>query len=679
MIDTCSHNLDETLTIPMQEYSATSGDGELVAPMESEAYLEELDETDGTCEPGSMLARLLSGPGMQHDCGAYATQPEAMDFASYPYVLSAKGVVQDKQRGKAERICGPLILRQLTRGANGYDFGMQIVGITLDNRVVEFSVPATRLHGDPADLARSLADRGIRIVAGKEKQLVSYLDAARDLASSRAWLIAQPRLGWADGDHATFVFPEQVIGTQDSVFQPERVNRMSDACRARGTLHEWNERVAVPVMGDPLAAFMLCASFMAALLRPAGSDSFGYNLCGMTSRGKTTLLQIAASVWGAGSDPGSDGQAFCRRWNATTNALESLAEEHSDLPLPLDELGTFRNPADLGRAIYSLAGGRGAERLKSDGQRREAREWRTLILSSGEISLAELMQQQGQHQKGGQALRIFDIPLPPGGLFAGQAEAGEIVRGLKQAASECYGTAGRAFVAYLIGQWGTHSAMREAIRSRSQPYASELAEGQPPEIARAAQRFALVRVAGELAAEAGVLPFPRAHIEAAVRSVWLRWRANIPDVDDGKRAIHAIASFIAAHPGQFPSTDEQDQLPHTVAGYYKAAEQSLYLFTDDGFGRAIGDIAKPAALEALEKAGLLFKNDTARKKSKHSVNALGSDRAYFYAVRASILGIDGHDIPVGTRAAGSEPGGASPIGNANTRPGTPMAEEVELF
>jgi len=529
------------------------------------------------------------------------------------------------------------VIQRLTRGATGYDFGLLIAGITLDDRVISLSIPASRLHGDASELARALADRGIRVVPSKEKALISYLDAARSLACQRGWLTAQPRLGWAEGDRAAFVFPEKVVGEQDSVFQPERANRMSESCQASGTLGEWQRRIALPASDDLLATFILCASFVAPLLRSANSDSFGFNLYGLTSRGKTTLLQLAASVWGHGGDPGADGRAFCRRWNATGNALESLAEEHNDLPLPLDELGTFRNPAELGRAIYNLAGGRGAERLKSDSQRRTPRNWRTVILSSGEISLGELMQQNGQHQKGGQAVRIFDIPLPAAGLFAGHVLVGQKIRGLKHAASECYGVAGRAFIDWLVEKFVDHHVASQAIRAKLLSKVDTFDEGSP-EIMRAAQRFVLVEIAGELAAEAGVLPYDPRSIKAAVRAIWTTWRATIPEVDDGKRAIRAIGEFIATHPGQFPLATEMDRLPQNVAGYYKETED-LYLFTETGFSAALGDISKTAALAALEDAGLLYKNDSKRKKSKHLVRALGkSGRTYFYAIRAT--GVD---------------------------------------
>jgi putative DNA primase/helicase len=563
---------------------------------------------------------------------------ETEKYVPFPYFLNSRGIGLQKSDNQTDEIAGPLIVTCLTRGTTGRDYGLQIAAEALDGRPLTMNIPAPQIHGDPADLARVLAEVGVRVVPKQEKSLMAYLDAARINAAKRRWVTSQPRLGWADGNAMAYVFPEVVLGAGDGVFQPERANRMADCCVVKGTLVDWQRHVADLVYESDLALFVLCSSFAGAILRPAGTDSFGLNLAGITSRGKTTALQIAASVWGNGSDPGTDSRAYCRRWTATANALEAIAEEHSDMALCLDEIGSFRNADELGRAVYNLAGGRGAERLNSSGQRRTVREWRTIILSSGEIAIRELMRQRGQHQRGGQALRVLDIPFPQDGLFPGRLDAAAIVRKLKQAASDYCGIAGREFVRSCIDRFSTHSEAREWMRVRRLSLVAELATDVPPEITRAADRFALVHLAGELAIDAGILHCPTERLHAAMTTTWALWRAGLPDLDDGKRAIAAIADYIKSHPGQFPSSTSEERLPYTVAGYLKTdGPRVMYLLTEEGFASAIGDIPKPAAIAALEAASLLFKNDSKRKVSKHALPFLGKERTSFYAVLGSIL------------------------------------------
>ncbi|MDY7580079.1 DUF927 domain-containing protein [Herbaspirillum sp. RTI4] len=573
---------------------------------------------------------------------AETTEAKVNDYVPFPYRLTNEGIFRESKEGersfgKTEQICSPLIIRHLTRSATGKEYGLDLGALTLDGKIIEMAIPAKQLHGDPALLANFLEDHGVRVIPSKEKALSAYLDAARTCARRRPWMTAMPRTGWSDGDKMTYVLPDKVIGSNNCVYQPEHANKMKESCKSSGTLIDWQNHIVTSIYHSDLLLFMVCASFTGPLLRPANSDSFGFNLAGMTSRGKTTALQIAASVWGCGSDPGADSNAMVRRWNSTANALEAMAEEHCDLPLCLDELGQFRNASELDKAIYSLAGGRGAERLKSDSSRRTVREWRSVFLSTGEISMAELMAQHGKQQKGGQALRILDIPFPVVDLFDKDIDAGKTVRHLKEACGNYYGTAGRAFTEWLVQKYATHARAHNNIRSRMKEISDLMNSGEAPEILRALDRFALVQTAGELAIEAGILHCTPERIATAMRAVWEMWRAAVPDVDDGRRAIKLIAQYIYAHPGHFPDSSIYKNLPLTISGYLKIkAEGALYLFNDDGFKAAIGDISKTAALHALENSGLIYKNEANRTKSKHKVSAVDT-RTYFYAIRASIF------------------------------------------
>ena len=100
-------------------------------------------------------------------------------------------------------------------------------------------------------------------------------------------------------------------------------------------------------------------------LHLAGQEGGGVNFFGQSSRGKTTLLQIAASVWGRGASPG-----YVRAWRATANGLEGAAASANDTALVLDELGQVE-AREAAAALYSLSNGGG--KVRAGARRRIAR------------------------------------------------------------------------------------------------------------------------------------------------------------------------------------------------------------------------------------------------------------------------------------------------------------------
>lgn len=100
-------------------------------------------------------------------------------------------------------------------------------------------------------------------------------------------------------------------------------------------------------------------AFAGALAEIAGEDSGGFHLRGASSSGKSTVLRLAASVWGNPS-------TYVRLWRGTVNGLEGLATLHNDGLLILDAIGQV-DPDDAGEAAYLLANGQGKVRASGMG------------------------------------------------------------------------------------------------------------------------------------------------------------------------------------------------------------------------------------------------------------------------------------------------------------------------
>jgi len=320
--------------------------------------------------------------------------------------LSTAGVFEvrpgkEGEPDKLEPVCGVLFVTGLTTGPAG-DWGRMLAFQDHDGNNKTLAIPAARLHEEPTILARELANAGMRIIPGKERRLVAYLASFQ--TTNR--IQSAPRLGWMDRTDGklAFVFPDRVLsadGSESVVYQPDRYSPTTGTVHQSGTLEGWQQHIGQAIAQSDALLFAACAGLSAPWLKLADSDSFIIHLWGTTSRGKTTLAQVSASIWGCAVDPAeSPGLSFIRRWNATANGIEGLAEAHSDLPLCLDELGAG-NHRDIAPLVYQLAGGQGKTSMTASRELRAPRAWRTVAISTGEMSMESKLSEGGKPPKGG--------------------------------------------------------------------------------------------------------------------------------------------------------------------------------------------------------------------------------------------------------------------------------------
>jgi putative DNA primase/helicase len=91
-------------------------------------------------------------------------------------------------------------------------------------------------------------------------------------------------------------------------------------------------------------------AFASVLLRVCEIPNIGFHLLGNSSSGKTTCLNIAASVFGDAN--------YVVSWKTTDNALENTAFKRNDALLILDELSEMSS-SKAGDVAYMLANGKG--------------------------------------------------------------------------------------------------------------------------------------------------------------------------------------------------------------------------------------------------------------------------------------------------------------------------------
>ena len=74
----------------------------------------------------------------------------------------------------------------------------------------------------------------------------------------------------------------------------------------------------------------------------------------------------------------------------------------------IDEIGEGDGKA-FGATIYRLISGTGRGRANREGNLRDSKTWRALILSTGELAVSQHIEQGGGSMKGGQLVRMVAV------------------------------------------------------------------------------------------------------------------------------------------------------------------------------------------------------------------------------------------------------------------------------
>jgi len=473
-----------------------------------------------------------------------------------PFRLGERGVERridrtDKETGEVTTewrwVCSYLEVLADTRSAEGSEWGRYLEVKDRDGKAKNWAMPMSMLAGDGLAYREILLSLGLILAPGPQARhhLHEYISTARPGLKLRC----VGRVGW-HGD--AFVMPDITISPskgrgEGTILQT--IGAPDHAFRVSGTLAEWQQAVARPAAGNSRLVLSLSAAFAAPLLYLVDGESGGFQLRGGSSIGKTTALVAAGSVCGGGGIKG-----YVRSWRMTDNGAESVALAHCDLLLCLDELAEVSAQA-ASAAAYMLANGRGKVRANKGGEARPAAEWRCMFLSTGEITLADKIAEEGRGRRttAGQEVRVIDLPADAGaglGLFEnlhGAASADAFARQLKEAAGQFYGTALRAFLDRLVKE-------RDSVAVAARHYAREfVAEQCPPDadgqVKRVATRFGLVAAAGAVATAYGILPWGSDEAAWAAATCFRAWLDNRGGTASGEEceALAAVRRFIEQH------------------------------------------------------------------------------------------------------------------------------------
>lgn len=514
------------------------------------------------------------------------------------------------------RIGPPLSVRGMTRDSEGNEWGLMLEWADPDGKKHTWPMPIELLFRQGADWYSSLASGGWFGNPVARKKLVDFLAAVRPVRRIRC----VPRTGW---DKAAYILPDAVYGNTSGESVVLQSAHHGDLYRTAGTLDGWKE-IATLSIGNSRLSFALCAAFAGPLLRLAGLEGGGFSFEGGSSSGKTTALQIAASVWG--------GPEHVRSWRATDNGLENIAVLHNDNVLILDEVGQV-NGKILAECAYMLANGQGKGRSSREGHLRKSHSWRLLFLSSGELGLADKLAENGLKSRGGQEVRFVGLPVDTSMLteLHGFPHAGAVVNRLKELTDLHYGHAGRAFLHKLTEPDTMTTVLSELQPALANTVNRLVPAGADGQVRRVAQRFALCGLAGGLAVQMEILPadFDAPGCAEHCFHDWLAAHGGI-GASENAAILAAVRLFIEQHgASRFQDLDTQmSTCPNRVGFRRNVRDITEYIVLPESFrAEIIKGFSPRRAAAVLRKAGWLQLSD-GKNTTKRELPGMGRIRAY---------------------------------------------------
>jgi uncharacterized protein (DUF927 family) len=228
-------------------------------------------------------------------------------------------------------------------------------------------------------------------------------------------LVYEAQTGWTE-DRKLFVLNDGVIGKSKQRILGVNLGRAADDASGRlsvaGDWKRWRSTVGKVARLSSILMCSVCTAFAAPLLSLAGCQSFMICIVGPSRSGKSIATLAAGSVIGIGK--ASD----LVTWNITDARLEQRLSGFNDCVFPIDDLMALRDQKDRDRYLriqaiaYKLAQGWATARHDSFTQGRGGNHagWRTIALTSNEVSIRDLARKVGLERQRGEAIRLIDLP-----------------------------------------------------------------------------------------------------------------------------------------------------------------------------------------------------------------------------------------------------------------------------
>jgi putative DNA primase/helicase len=436
--------------------------------------------------------------------------------------------------------------------------------------IVEFPVSATersRLELPPSVVVdagafeKRLRDAGAILPKANTKEFL------RAVARRKAPLdlIYESQTGWTE-DRKLFVLHDGVIGrSKERILGVNQAHAAGDASgrlTVSGNWKRWRSTVGKAAGLSSILMCGVCTAFAAPLLSLAGCQSFMICIVGPSRSGKSITALAAGTVIGIGK------VSDLVTWNITDARLEQRLSGFNDCVFPIDDLMALRDQKDRDRYLriqaiaYKLAQGWATARHDSFTQARGGNHagWRTIALTSNEVSIRDLARKVHMERQRGEAIRLIDLPALDGehdhifDQLPRKLSAAKMVDWKRQKFSEiaeaCENNHGAAYRRYITSLIAMRSRLAPYVQHRINYFVCHVQDDQDSDLSRdIAKRFALLYAGGMLARRSGLVTWDSKQLLAAIKKCYVKARSMLPDDAELLRAgIVILAKKLASLP-----------------------------------------------------------------------------------------------------------------------------------
>jgi Domain of unknown function (DUF927) len=480
---------------------------------------------------------------------------------------------------------------------------------------------------DTRKLHAHLLAHGMHLNANEAKSTQFYMSAyLKELSRLADREKVYDRLGWHD-QYTTFVTPRKIYSRDGTIAEhaPSQAMRAitKDAIFTKGTLEAARENLKF-LCGAGREGYrtFMYANFAAPLLNMTGHKGLLIAASGDTGRGKTTLLEACASIWG-NPEPllvsgGQDG--------ATVNATYAILGTYHSLPMFWDDT-TEREPEEMRKFMINISQGKGKERMIGSVHDGKVVTWETIVLSSANTDDVHRVMNTGKDVDP-HLMRMISVEFDEVDRSTEmKRKADQFRRGLR----DNFGHAGEIYLAYITMNY---DRIKKQVLAVQEKLDEEL--GVTSEERFWSAGIACMLVGGHLAFKLGLIPFDPMNdiewIKAHVRRMRLaRQQGSSTPADILDEFLNAkVTNTLVVSPKQASNLDNVVARPYGALLVRNEIDTGRVYIARTAFNEYCDEVK--ANFRKLENdllaLGIILRKDCHKVLGADTIHAMGQTRCW---------------------------------------------------